>query len=183
MISCDSFGFRLPERELPERPALLSRQRLRGECRRLAPEVLFDEEVVPDALQAARGRGEAQRGLVGHRAHDERGDVVRVPETDACLVSGVCGLDELVCGSEIRADDDVDVLLFVALGFLRFAHALLLSFHRSTSSALRLRRGARRVKKKTIGAPDGIRTHIDGALEAPAKPFSYGSMKEFDSSS
>jgi len=48
-------------------------------------------------------------------------------------VCGVRGLDQLLCRSEIAADDDVDVLLLLrlllgALGFLRFLHGFLLSF-------------------------------------------------------
>ena len=51
-----------------------------------------------------------------------------VPEADAGLVSCVSGLDELLRRGEIVADDDVDVCLIDALGFLRLLHAHLLSF-------------------------------------------------------
>lgn len=83
---------------------------------------------MPDPFRAARRGGQAERRFIGDRTDDERGDVIGIPETDSGLVSGVGGLDQLVGGSEILANDDVDVLLVFALGFLRVAHVLLLDF-------------------------------------------------------
>lgn len=113
---------RLPERELLEGLPLFSRNGLRGKRRRLVVQIALDEEVLADVLQAAGARGLAQGGFVRHRADDERGDVARISEADACLMGGVGALNELLCEGEIVADDDVDVLVVGALGFLCVSH-------------------------------------------------------------
>ena len=45
-----------------------------------------------------------------------------ISEADAGLMGGVGRLDELLGEGEVVADDDVDVLVVGALGFLRVPH-------------------------------------------------------------
>jgi hypothetical protein len=80
------------------------------------------EEVLADPAEAAGRRGTPQRGLVRDGAHDKGRDVVRIAVADACLVSGVSGLNELLCEGEVLADDDVDVLVVGRRSFLRVLH-------------------------------------------------------------
>jgi len=47
---------------------------------------------------------------------------VGIAEADAGLMGGVGALNELLCESEVATDDDVDVLVLGALGFLRVHH-------------------------------------------------------------
>jgi hypothetical protein len=112
---------RFPERELFEYPSLLSRDWLRRKRCCLVSEIALDEQVLADAIQIAGGRGEAERGFVRHRAHDERGNVIGVSEADTGFMGGVGALNELLCEGEIGANEDIDVLVG-ALGFLCVSH-------------------------------------------------------------
>lgn len=147
MNSCDFLVLGFPERELLEGLPQISRDGLRGERRRLVSEIALDEQVLANALQAAGGRGVPQRILVRHRAHHERGDIVGVAEADTGFMCGMSRLNELLCEGEIVADDDVDVLVVGALGFLCLAHVC------NTTPGSFLCQGKN-------GAPDGIRTRM-----------------------
>lgn len=81
-------------------------------------------------------------------------------------MGGVEGLNELLGGREVAADENVDVLLGFAGRFLR--HMIPPYTHETTMYL--------ECVKEKIGAPGGNRTHVVRALEAPAKPLSYGSV-------
>lgn len=126
MIS--SVGLRVfggPQRESLEELAGLACDGLGGEGRRLIAQVLFGEDVLPDAACRTLGGGKAQGLLVAHGADHHGRGVVRISVADACFVGGVDGLDQLVGRREVFADDDVDVLLGCR-GALVVVHGFLL---------------------------------------------------------
>jgi hypothetical protein len=142
-----------PQRQLAEEASGPSRDGFRRKGRRLVPEIILLEHVVPDSLARRVLRVEPEGRFIGNGADDHGGSAVGVPETYSGFVCGVNGLDELVCRWEICADNYVNVSLL----FLRVLHLAILSVVNGHEDRI-VPPAHRRVK--WVGAPGGNRTRM-----------------------
>lgn len=100
----------LQEREAAEQAARALEDRLGGQCGQLMAEVWFEERAEADSPALESVERLAEGALAGHAADDDvRVLLPGVKEDPGRLGHGMAGLDELLGGGEILADQHVEV--------------------------------------------------------------------------